>query len=175
MREYRLAYRNAGVRKGSDIRNDFCGNICNTSSYGSKKRHERKDIEGENSFCSVYFVGISLKTGGSFTVEASLIVPMILFTIMTFLNIAIYCHDRAVLFSAGQKACLISVYEEKENMTLAAKEYFEEETGRELMGKWEVETFVTADDEIIELNATANSTIRSVEVNSRARLIPSSH
>lgn len=61
----------------------------------------------------------NIRKRGSFTVEAALIMPVILGVIVTFIYIAMFCHDRCVI----EYACLVSsakaAYDEFPEITAA--------------------------------------------------------
>ena len=55
--------------------------------------------------------GLVLKERGSFTVEAALIMPLILGVIVLFIYIAMFCHDRCVIEYACLTASANAVYD----------------------------------------------------------------
>ena len=72
---------------------------------------------------------------GSFTVEAALIMPVILSIIVLFINAALVFYDRCVMEYVCQMACNAAVYDsEGEN---AAEEYIRQHLSEDLILKWD--------------------------------------
>ena len=166
MWEYRFCYRDEGL-PGNDT---FFDNT-DRSILGFCRRLLRMGKQKENSSGTVFAYGISAKLNGSFTVEAAIIIPTILLVIAAFINIAMYCHDKAALFYLGQRACLISVYEEgDENIIGKAEEEFASEAKKELMGKWDIKTEVSIDEGCVCLMSYADSVVGNVTVKAKAYL-----
>lgn len=163
--------------RGTDSRNrqlfedniifvDSLRSICSCYSDGQKNKTDNK-----NSLGAVSLGRGTYKYNGSFTVEAALVIPLILAVIVSFLHIAMFCHDKAALSYLGERACLVAVYEHDENQICSkAKHIFEEEAEDELMGRWNLETKVYINGDNLELTTFATSSFWKVTVNSKAKL-----
>lgn len=127
----------------------------------------------ENPTNPVFSYRIRRKVCASLTVEAALVVPVVLFTVTAGLYFFMYLHDKAVLTYAAQKACLTAVYEtDEEQMCKTAKEVYETETADSLLGIWEIKSEIENDGEYIVLSSEAVSKILKVNVYSKLKLMP---
>lgn len=126
----------------------------------------------ENTADSVCSDRICHKACASLSVEAALVVPVVLFTIMAGLYFFMYLHDKAILTYASNRACLLAVYEEdEEQMCKAVKTIYEEEAAKSLLGLWEIDSEANIDGEYIILSSEAVSKMMKVNVYSKLRII----
>ncbi|MBO4903662.1 MAG: pilus assembly protein [Lachnospiraceae bacterium] len=95
---------------------------------------------------------------GSFTVEAALIMPVILGVIVLFLYLAMFLHDRCTMQYVCQEAALEAVYHEK-YMDVYAGEIIDDELEKKLIIHWDHETYVSSDDESISVKISARPQI----------------
>lgn len=127
----------------------------------------------ENTTDSLYSYRMCRKVCASLTVEAALVVPVVLFTVAAGLYFFMYLHDKAALSYAAQKACLTAVYEtDEEQMCKTAKEVYETEAADSLLGIWEIKSEIENDGEYIILSSEAVSKILKVNVYSKLKLMP---
>ena len=97
--------------------------------------------------------GLFKKSAGSFTVEAALIMPLILGVIVLFIYIPMFFFDRCTIEHAVAMACLDAVYSDGEEPDVQ-----DAVTGLEgdLLLKWDINTEVYSDDETITVTAQAS-------------------
>ena len=96
---------------------------------------------------------------GSFTVEAALIMPVIVGIIVLFIRLSFVCYDRVVIESICQQACIEAACEEDEISFV--KEYISNDLEDKLICDWDTDISVyTENDHII------------AEVNARTGLFP---
>ena len=147
---------------------NYLRDICFSADY-DKNGIKRK----ENPTNPVFPYRIRRKVCASLTVEAALVVPIVLFTVTAGLYFFMYLHDKAVLTYAAQKACLTAVYEtDEEQMCKNAKEVYETEAADSLLGIWEIKSEIENDGEYIVLSSEAVSKILKVYVYSKLKLMP---
>ena len=96
-----------------------------------------------------------IKSEGSFTVEAALIMPLILGIIVLFIYIPMFALDRCTIEHTVRMACINAVYARCEED--AAEEYIDSHLPRDLMLRWDIETAVTSDDELISVTVDGTS------------------
>ncbi len=92
---------------------------------------------------------------GSFTVEAALIIPIILGVTVLFIYIAMFCHDRCYTEYVCQMACIKASYSETD-AEAAAKEYIDDNLSKRLMN-WDTDVYVSSDDESVEVIVEASA------------------
>ena len=95
------------------------------------------------------------KAAGSFTVEAALIMPVILGIIVMFLYAAMFCHDRGAIEYVIRIACERAVYEEDQTGE-AAEEYTRHYLSERLICKWDisVNSYETDDSVVVSVQAS---------------------
>ena len=91
-----------------------------------------------------------MRCKGSFTVEAALIMPVILGVIVLFLYMAMFLYDRCMIRYVWQEAALEAVYEEGDAETFA-KDLVEDGLKKNLILRWDHETHVSSDDETVSV------------------------
>lgn len=89
---------------------------------------------------------------GSFTVEAALIMPMILGIIVLFVYIAMFAHDRCALEYICQGACAMAVYEPE--CETAARNAASELSDR-LILDWDTDIDVKEEEDLLILRIEA--------------------
>ena len=82
---------------------------------------------------------------GSFTIEAALIMPMILGIIVLFIYIAMFAHDRCAIEYVCETACAMSVYE-KGQYESHAKDYAIKGLSDRLILKWDTDVRSYSDE-----------------------------
>ena len=94
-----------------------------------------------------------INTSGSFTVEAALIMPMIVGVIVLFIRLSFVCYDRVVIENICQLACIEAVYEE--DAMSFAEEYVTKNLGDKLICDWDtdIRVYSDGDDIITEVEA----------------------
>lgn len=90
---------------------------------------------------------------GSFTVEAALIMPMILGVIVLFIYIAMFAHDRCALEYICQSACAGAVYEPE--CSKAAHRTADLRLENALILEWDTEVEVTEEGDLLILTVKA--------------------
>ncbi|MBR6159239.1 MAG: pilus assembly protein [Lachnospiraceae bacterium] len=84
---------------------------------------------------------------GSFTVEAALIMPVILGIIVLFINAAMVFYDRCIMEYACQTACARTVYGAASGAE--AEEYIREELSENLVKNWDIHVEATDNEEFV--------------------------
>ena len=97
------------------------------------------------------------KARGSFTVEAALIMPVILGVIVTFIYIAMYCHDRCIIEYVSTIACERAVYEDDPEKS--ATEYVLSKLPNSLMCGWETDVTSYSDESGIFVEVEASTPV----------------
>ena len=90
---------------------------------------------------------------GSFTIEAALIMPMILGVIVLFINISMVSFDRCAIEYICHTACLDAVYEEDSD--LWAEDYIRTQLDKRLICKWDTDVTVYSDEEAVTARVEA--------------------
>ena len=98
------------------------------------------------------------KAAGSFTVEAALIMPLILGIIVMFLYAAMFCHDRGAIEYVTRIACERAVYEEGQ-MGEAAEEYIRQYLSERLICKWDISVNAYETDDCVEAAVQASTPV----------------
>ena len=94
---------------------------------------------------------------GSFTVEAALIMPVILGITVLFIYISMFCFDRFTIQYVSQMACLYAAYETDPESF--AKEQIEGELEKRLICRWDTKITVSSDNIGITAVVDANPEI----------------
>jgi hypothetical protein len=92
---------------------------------------------------------------GSFTIEAALIMPMILGVIVLFINIAFVSFDRCTMEYICRIACADAVYED--DPEIWAEEMIHKDMEKKLIRKWDTNVSVYSDDEAITATVEAKT------------------
>lgn len=92
------------------------------------------------------------KKQGSFTVEAALIMPVILGVIVLFIYIACFLFDRCTIEYAVRTACMMGVYEEGR---YSAKECIDSILSQKLILDWDTRAEVCEDDDTLTVTVLA--------------------
>ena len=101
-----------------------------------------------------YFEKIcNIRKRGSFTVEAALIMPVILGVIVTFIYIAMFCHDRCVIEYSCRVASAKAVYDTDPELTAATVS--EQYMDRFLILDWDTGIDTDYDDETVTTRVEA--------------------
>ena len=100
----------------------------------------------------------ALRTEGSFTVEAALIMPIILGIIVLFIYIAMYSYDRCVIEYVCQKTCILLAAGDLGDEAEAGA-YAEGELRSRLAGNWETDIRVYSDESGTEAEIEAYSPV----------------
>ncbi len=95
------------------------------------------------------------KAGGSFTVEAALIIPFILGVIVLFLYAAMFGYDRCVTEYVCRMGCLMEALSERDAAEI--EEAVQSDLSGRLILDWDTDVTVTVDDERITVEITAVS------------------
>ncbi len=95
-----------------------------------------------------------MRRKGSFTVEAALIMPVILGFIVLFLYLAMFLHDRCIIRYVCQEAALEAVYGDG-GAGISAESYVCDEIEKKLIMDWDHEVHVSSDDESISVRISA--------------------
>ncbi len=89
-----------------------------------------------------------IRKRGSFTVEAALIMPMILGVIVLFIYIAMFAHDRCVLEYACQTASARAAYD-RSDPEEEAERIMELNTRSSLILNWDMDMHASADETVV--------------------------
>ncbi len=92
---------------------------------------------------------------GSFTIEAALIMPMILGVIVLFINITFVSFDRCAIEHTCRIACADAVYED--DADIWAEEKIRADLNKKLIRKWETNVSVYSDDETVTATVEAKT------------------
>ena len=95
----------------------------------------------------------NIRTRGSFTVEAALLMPVILGVIVTFMYIAMFCHDRCVIEYSCRVSSAKAVYDTDPELTAATVS--EQYMDRFLILDWDTGIDTDYDDEIVTTRVEA--------------------
>ena len=95
-----------------------------------------------------------MRCKGSLTVEAALIMPVVLGVIVLFLYMAMYLHDRCAIQYVCQQAALEAVYREGDFEAFAG-EFADNELEKKLILDWDRETYVSSDNGSISVKISA--------------------
>ena len=113
---------------------------------------------------------------GSFTVEASILVPFMVMIIFVFICLCLYLHDRSVLSACASEAagkCAAEKYETDEHLESALLEEAEELVEGRLLMLGDIETSVKVDEDEVTVTYTGSSAllwgISSTEAESAVR------
>ena len=98
------------------------------------------------------------KAEGSFTIEAALIMPVILGVIVMFLYAAMFCHDRCVIEYVTHIACQRAAYEE-ERVIETANEYIQENLPQMLILDWDTTVNTVNRDDSIDVEVRAQTPV----------------
>ena len=85
------------------------------------------------------------------TIEASLIMPLILASIIFVISLAFYQHDRCLLLKAGFAAALRGEREEEDNIAYDMMTETLEESLKKTTGIWELSRDIKISDETVKL------------------------
>lgn len=158
-----IGFGNMGMHQSIITRINCMRDDCGNHIDGQKRKKE--DV----AFCTVSFGRIHVKASASFTVEAALIVPIILLVITSFLYLFMYCHDKAVLTYAAERACLMASYEKDfETMERIANDTVFEEIQTKVLINREVETETTLTDEELIVFVKSTSDLFVIETKAKA-------
>ncbi|MCR5591681.1 MAG: hypothetical protein K6F73_09140 [Lachnospiraceae bacterium] len=102
----------------------------------------------------------SLKADGSFTIEAALIMPIILGIIVLFIYIAMHSYDLCVIEYVCEKTCIDAVREVFSDET-EAEDRASSELESRLIGKWDADIRVHSDDMAVYTEIEARSLLFS--------------
>lgn len=91
---------------------------------------------------------------GSFTVEAALIMPVILGTTVLFINAAMVFYDRCTMEFICQMACQRAVYDSEAEMSI--DEDITDQLSEKLILNWDTAVETNSDDEYISAQITAS-------------------
>ena len=91
---------------------------------------------------------------GSFTVEAALIMPVVLGVIVLFLYMAMFLHDRCVVQYACQQTALEAVYEE-DGFEAFAKDFADNAISGKLILDWDYTADISSDDGSVSVKISA--------------------
>lgn len=100
--------------------------------------------------------GSLTKKQGSFTVEAALIMPVILGVIVLFIYIACFLFDRCTIEYAVRMSCMMGVYEEGGR---SAEEHIDSILSQKLLLDWDTQAEVTEDDDTLTVTVSAVPTL----------------
>ena len=101
-----------------------------------------------------YFEKIcNIRKRGSFTVEAALIMPVILGVIVTVIYIAMFCHDRCVIEYSCRVSSAKAAYDTDPEQTAAVVS--EQNLGRFLILDWDTGIDTDYDDETVTTRVEA--------------------
>ena len=92
---------------------------------------------------------------GSFTVEAALIMPLILGVTVLFIYIAMFCYDRCAIEYVCRIACAEAVY--SPDGKSAAEEYIKDNLTNKLICRWDTEATVYSDSDIVTVEVRAQT------------------
>lgn len=110
---------------------------------------------------------------GSFTVEMSFLMPMILFLIMGCILAAFYYHDKNVIASAAYETAVVGSTKAREKDGVSESELkrlFSERVGRKCILFSGAKASCTVTDEKIQIEATARKKRMSLSVKSEAAI-----
>ena len=99
-----------------------------------------------------------MRERGSFTVEAALIMPMILGVIVLFIYIGMFMFDRCTIKYICQKASCAAVCEGGD-IEWASERYAESELSKRLILKWDTDISASADERYLTTTIEAKSTL----------------
>ena len=100
---------------------------------------------------------IAAKKKGSFTVEAALIMPVILGITVLFIKAALLCYDRCIMEYICRTACIHAVYEKEPEE--AAGEFITGRLSEELVLDWDITVDTGSDGQCITARITASGPI----------------
>ncbi len=100
---------------------------------------------------------MSNREKGSFTVEAALLMPMILGVTVLFIYISMFCFDRCTILYVSDLACL-SALNEPDPETYA-KASIDTELSKKLICRWDTDISVSSDETGITASIRANAAI----------------
>ena len=93
---------------------------------------------------------------GSFTVEAALIMPVVLGVIVLFIYSGMLLYDRCMIRSVCSEACFEGVYSSSDPDT-AAEGYVQNVLPSRLILEWDTRTEVFSDENLLTVRITAKS------------------
>lgn len=95
------------------------------------------------------------KQKGSFTVEAALIMPVILGVIVLFIYVAMFCYDRCAIEYVCQSVCTDAAFDGRGGGDIE-RDVRDRLFGR-LAGRWDVDVSLDQDDRFIYITAEATT------------------
>lgn len=95
--------------------------------------------------------GKDLTKGASLTIELSMLMPGIITVLIIIIFCGYYFHDKCVIQRAAYSAALKTSYESGTEADYA-RDLFEENVSKCLLGKWNIEDDVTISDDEIRIN-----------------------
>lgn len=95
------------------------------------------------------------KRKGSFTVEAALIMPVILGVIVLFIYVAMYCYDRCVIEYVCQSVCADAAFDE--SIAADVEGSVNEKLSRMLAGNWDTKISTDRDETFVYVTIEAGA------------------
>ncbi len=104
-----------------------------------------------------------MKTKGSFTVEASIVVPLVLFVFIVLMNILFYYHDKNVLTAVAHETVSIGSGRKEQSAKELEQYFYSRVNGRLLLFTW-VQGGVTVDETHTMLTCQARRKMMTLQV-----------
>ena len=97
---------------------------------------------------------VKKRADGSFTVEAALIMPVILGVIVLFISLSMFFFDRCTIEHTVRMACINAVYADGE---VTAGEYISARLPEELLLAWDINTTTDSDEDTLTVTVEAST------------------
>ena len=108
------------------------------------------------------------KLKANITIEAAVIVPLILMVLAVIISILFYYHDKNVIKGLAYETAMI-FSNEKEVTSEEIEEYFREHLGRKMLVFSSVNVNTAVEDEEIQISCSASRRFMKVEVEAKVR------
>jgi len=108
---------------------------------------------------------INMKMKGSLTIEAALLMPFVLATMIILIYLAFYLHDQAVLTSCAYEAAIMGSHEQSEDeIEQVIEEKIKELTTNRLLGTIDVKNQINVDNKVIMIRFEGNFKLSGMQM-----------
>ncbi len=111
---------------------------------------------------------VKRKLNGNITIEAAVIVPLILMVIAVVISILFYYHDKNVIKGVAYETAMV-FSDKKEATCEEVEEYFQDKLRRKLIVFSYVETDITLEDSQVEIICSASRQFMRISLETRVK------